>query len=66
MMAIERGNLQDLIFDNRFHFSHRAMASILGVILRLPPVKQVMASTQMKSRYLTTLIEKYEKHAAAG
>ena len=60
-MAIERGKLQHLIFDNRYHFSHRAMAAILGVILQLPPVKQLMASEQMKSRYLAALIERYER-----
>jgi hypothetical protein len=63
-MAIERGKLQNLIFDNQYHRSHRAMASVLGVILKLPPVKQLMASEQMKSRYLTTLIERYEKRRA--
>jgi len=63
-MAIERGKLQNLIFDNQYHFSHRAMASVLSVILKLPPVKQLMASEQMKSRYLTTLIERYEKRRA--
>ena len=56
MMAIERGKLQNLIFDNQAHLSHRAMAAVLGVILRLPPVKQIMASRQMKSRYLASLI----------
>ena len=56
LMAIERGKLQDLIFDNQAHFSHRAMAAVIGVILRLPPVKQAMASRQMKSRYLEKLI----------
>ena len=56
VMAIERGNLQDLIFDNRALFSHRAMAAILGVILKLPPLKQALASKQLKSRYLETLI----------
>jgi len=61
MMAIERGKLQNLIFDNHYHFSHRAMASILSVILKLPPVKQIMASEQMKSRYLTAIIEKYQQ-----
>jgi len=35
-----------------------AMAAILGAILRLPPVHQVMASRQMKSRYLEALIQK--------
>jgi ferredoxin len=56
LQAIERGRLQDLIFDNRALASHRAMAAILGVILRLPPVKQAMASRQMRSRYLEKLI----------
>jgi hypothetical protein len=55
-MAIERGKLQNLIFDNQAFASHRAMAAILGVILKLPPLKQVMASRQMKSRYLDNLL----------
>ena len=55
LMAIERGKLQNLIFDNQALASHRAMAAILGVILRLPPAKQIMASRQMKSRYLDYL-----------
>lgn len=56
MMAIERGKLQNLIFDNRVMWNHRALAAVLGVILRMPPVKQIMASQQVKSRYLETLI----------
>ena len=59
VMAIERGKLQNLIFDNRALFSHRAMAAILGVILKLPPVKQAMAGRQMKSRYLEALITRF-------
>jgi Pyruvate/2-oxoacid:ferredoxin oxidoreductase delta subunit len=55
LMAIERGKLQNLIFDNHALASHRAMAAILGVILRLPPLKQALASRQMKSRYLEAL-----------
>jgi ferredoxin len=58
-MAIERGRLQDLIFDNRALFSHRAMAAVLGVILRLPPVKQALASRQLRSRYLGALITRW-------
>jgi len=58
VMAIERGKLQNLIFDNQALFSHRAMAAILGVILKLPPAKQVMANSQVKSRYLEALIRR--------
>ena len=56
VMAIERGKLQNLIFDNNALASHRAMAAVLGVILKLPPIKQAMASRQMKSRYLAKLL----------
>lgn len=58
LMAIERGKLQNLVFAEHAHAGHRALAAILGVVLRLPPVKQVMASEQMKSHYLEALIER--------
>jgi ferredoxin len=58
LMAIERGRLADCIFDNRALASHRAMAAILGVILRLPPTRQVLATQQFRSRYLVTLLER--------
>lgn len=55
VMAVERGKLQNLIFDNQVLFSHRALAGLLGAILKLPPIKRVMASRQVKSRYLERL-----------
>ena len=60
VMAIERGTLQHLIFDTQALWSHRAMAAILGVVLRLPPVKRAMASRQVKSRYLERLVERWD------
>jgi len=59
VMAIERGKFQNLLFDNQVLFSHRAMAAVLGVILKLPPIKQIMASEQIKSRYLEKIISKH-------
>lgn len=59
-MAIERGNFQDLLFDNRALFSHRAMAAVLGAILKLPPIKQALASHQIKSRYLEKLAQRVQ------
>jgi hypothetical protein len=56
MMAIERDKLQNLIVDHQALASHRAMAAILGVILKLPPIKQALASRQLRSRYLETLL----------
>ena len=59
VMAIERNSLQHLIFDNRVLFSHRALAALFGAILKLPPFKQLIASRQMKSRYMETLIARH-------
>jgi formate hydrogenlyase subunit 6/NADH:ubiquinone oxidoreductase subunit I len=58
VMAIERGKLQHLIFDNQVLQSHRALAAVFGVILNLPPIKQAMASRQMKSIYLEALMDR--------
>jgi ferredoxin len=60
VMAIERGKLQHLIFDNRVLWSHRALAALLGAILKLPPLKQALASQQVKSRYLEALLSRYQ------
>lgn len=57
LMAIERGKFQNLLFDNQVLASHRAMAAVLGVILKLPPAKQILAGRQFKSRYLAALIK---------
>ncbi len=57
MMAIDKGTLQELIFDKATS-SHRALALVLGGILRLPPIKKVLASKQVRSRYLEHLLLK--------
>ncbi len=56
IMAIERGKLQNLIFDSQVSFGHRAMRAILGSILRLPLIKQTLAQKQMNSRYIEKLL----------
>lgn len=55
MMAVERGKLQNLVFDNQVMASHRLLAALLGAVLRLPPVKFAMANRQLQSRYLEAL-----------
>jgi len=60
-MAVERGKLQDLIFDNRALFSHRAMAAVLGAVLRLPSIKRTLAARQLQSRYVERLLARFNK-----
>jgi ferredoxin len=59
LMAIERGKLQDLIFDNRLLWSHRALATFFGAVLKLPPAKRLLASEQVRSRYLEALVRRH-------
>lgn len=58
LQAIEKGTLQNLIFDNQAFANHRAMAAVFGVIFKLPPLKQIMAGKQFKSIYLDKLLSK--------
>ncbi len=61
LQAIEKGTLQNLIFDNQAFANHRAMAAVFGTILKLPPMKQALASKQFKSVYLDHLLSAYQK-----
>ncbi len=58
MMAIERGQLAELLVDGQSSYGYRAVAGILGAVLRLPPLKQALASRQVRSRYLDQMLAK--------
>ena len=61
LQAIEKGTLQNLVFDNQAFANHRAMAAVFGTILKLPPIKQALASKQFKSVYLDNLLSRQKK-----
>ncbi len=54
--AIEKGQLANLIFDAPALAGHRTLGAMLTAILRLPPLQRMMASQQMKSKYLDRLM----------
>ncbi|WP_243287332.1 4Fe-4S dicluster domain-containing protein [Geothrix terrae] len=56
LMALERGQLAELLVDGQSSHGHRAVAAILGAVLRLPPLQRALASKQVKSRYLDRLM----------
>ena len=58
LQAIETDTLPELVFDNQGLASHRAAAAVLGAVLRLPPLKQGLVTSQMKSRYLARLCDR--------
>jgi ferredoxin len=59
LMAIERGNLPELIFDNQASYGHRALSAILGTLLALPPLKQALAQRQLRSRFVDALLARH-------
>ena len=59
LMALERGKLQELVLDNRLLWSHRALAAFLGAVLKLPPAKRLLATGQVRSRYLEALVRRW-------
>ncbi|WP_243295141.1 4Fe-4S dicluster domain-containing protein [Geothrix mesophila] len=56
VMALERGQLAELLVDGQSSHGHRAVAAILGAVLKLPPLQRALASKQVKSRYLDRLM----------
>jgi ferredoxin len=55
-MAIERGKLSELVFDNPQRLSHRALARIAGIIERSPPVKAALAVRPLRSAFLERIV----------
>ncbi len=55
-MAIERGKLADLIFDDYQRLGHQALRRILGVLERTPFWKATMAIKPLKSALLNTTV----------
>ena len=60
-MALERGKLQTLIFDEPDKLTHRVLRGVLGAVLAMPPAKQALANEQLKSRFIHGFL-KMAKH----
>ena len=52
LQSLDRGNLQNLIFDNPLGSSGKFLRGLVGGFLRLPPVKWAMMSDALRSRFL--------------
>ena len=55
LQSLERGTLQNLIFDNPNSRSENFMRSLLGGFLKLSPVKKGLMSDTLRSRFLSIL-----------
>jgi len=55
LQCLERGTLQNQLFDNPSSFSHKVLRGIIGGFLRISPVKQALMSDQLRSGFLASL-----------
>ena len=55
LSSLERGTLQNLLFDNPQNTGHKFMRGLVGGFLRLPPVKKALMSDGLRSRFLSGL-----------
>lgn len=55
-MAIERGKLGNLIFEDRDKLSHRALGRIMGVLEKAPPTKALLAIKPLRSVFLNGIV----------
>ena len=55
LQCLERGTLQNQLFDDPGRLTHKAMRGIVGGFLRLPPVKKALMSDTLRSRFLAAL-----------
>lgn len=56
-MAIERGRLAEMIFDDPEKLSHRALGRLLGLLERSSPWKAAMAVRPLRSTFLNTMLK---------
>ncbi len=61
LMALDKGTLANLIYDNQSLVSHRILGALFTAILALPPAKQLAANEQLRSKYLANLMAKRTK-----
>jgi len=55
LQCLERGTLQNQLFDEPDRLSHKAMRGVVGGFLRLSPVKKALMSDTLRSRFLAAL-----------
>jgi ferredoxin len=65
LIAVERGKLQNMLFDDPNKVTHRVLRAYLGVIQKLPPAKQILANDQIKSKFVNYMLQGFNKSKQA-
>ncbi len=56
-MAIERGKLANILFEEPEKLSHRALGRIVGILENSPPFKAAMAVAPLRSVFLSAVVQ---------
>lgn len=56
LQCLEKGTLQNQLFDDPGSITHGVMRGIAGGFLRLPPVKKALMSDALRSRFLHAIL----------
>ncbi|MFC1991553.1 4Fe-4S dicluster domain-containing protein [Chloroflexota bacterium] len=62
-MALERGKLGDLIFEDHDKLSHRALGRIIGILEKAPPTKALLAIKPFRSVFLNGIVNTAKKQS---
>ncbi len=65
LACLERGTLQNQLFDDPQNITHQFLRGFIGGFLRLPPVKRALMSDQLRSRFLAALKSGVQKQDQA-
>jgi ferredoxin len=65
LQCLERGTLQNQLFDDPSSKTQAFMRGLLGGFLRLPPVKQALMSDTLRSRFLSVMKQGATKQGKA-
>lgn len=55
LQCLERGTLQNQIFDNPQNITQKIMKGFIGGFLRLPPVKKILMIDTLRSKFLESM-----------
>lgn len=63
LQALEHGKLQNFIFSDPQKLTHRALATLIGTVAKLPPSKRLLAQQQIKSKFVEMMLTLVPKDA---
>ncbi len=64
-MAIERGKLANIIFDDPEKLSYRALGRVVNILEKSPPFRAAMAIEPLRSNFLKTVVKGAKKTSGA-